>query len=420
MKVFERYFEQNKLFCRSEFPADTSAIVIIPVLNDRDIFKTLDSLVSCTPVKGHTGIIIIVNHGENCCPEVKRANIALAEELTAYASVIQHKSTFLCVEIIKAFDLPAKYAGVGLARKIAMDVAVDFFYRVDGVENPVISLDADTLVDKNYLDAVISCFRESQVAGISIAYAHRLDEPDCQGAIREAMVKYELYLRYYQLALAYTGHPYAYHCIGSAFAVRARDYVAQGGMNRRQAGEDFYFLQKLIATGRYASPDTTRVYPSSRFSERTPFGTGQSVRQIVENGGIYPVYHFEAFRQLKGFFSDIIRCYKADKQVICDYTGSQSVGLKNFLEEIKAGEMIQEVNANCASEKQFLKRFYDHFNAFRVLKYLNYVHEEFFQKTDVVSELQALCAGLGLPCREEPVALLEFLRNQPAFHSEIE
>ncbi len=420
MKVFERYFEQNKPFCRAEFPADTSAIVIIPVLNDRDIFKTLDSLASCTPVQGHTGIIIVINHGENSCPEIKRANTVLAEEVTAYTSVIQQKSSFLRIETIRAFDLPAKFAGVGLARKIAMDVAVDFFYRMGEYENPIISLDADTLVEKNYLDAVVACFRKSRVAGISIPYAHRLDEPGCQGGMRDAIVKYELYLRYYQLALAYSGHPYAYHCIGSAFAVRAKDYVAQGGMNKRQAGEDFYFLQKLIATGRYVSPDTTRVYPSARFSVRTPFGTGQSVRQIVENGGIYPVYHFEAFRQLKGFFSDIICCYKADGQVIHKYIGRQPVGLKNFLEEIKGVELLQEVNANCASGKQFLKRFYDHFNAFRVLKYLNYVHEGVFQKTDVIQELRALCAELGMPYREEPVALLEFLRNQPAFHSEIE
>lgn len=50
---------------------------------------------------------------------------------------------------------------------------------------------------------------------------------------------YELYLRYYQQALEYCGHPYAYTCIGSAFAVRAADYVLQGGMNKRQAGKIF-------------------------------------------------------------------------------------------------------------------------------------------------------------------------------------
>ena len=85
------------------------------------------------------------------------------------------------------------------------------------------------------------------MAGVSIAYAHRLEEADMTVQAREAIMKYELYLRYYRLALEYTGHPHAYHCIGSAFAVRTLDYVAQGGMNKRQAGEDFYFLQKLIS-----------------------------------------------------------------------------------------------------------------------------------------------------------------------------
>ena len=69
-------------------------------------------------------------------------------------------------------------------------------------------------------------FRKHKVAGVSIAYEHRLEG---EKEKREAMVKYELYLRYYQQALKYAGHPYAYTCIGSAFAVRACDYVAQEG-----------------------------------------------------------------------------------------------------------------------------------------------------------------------------------------------
>ena len=109
---------------------------------------------------------------------------------------------------------------------------------------------------------MVRYFQEKSVAGVSIAYAHRLEEADMTVQAREAIMKYELYLRYYRLALEYTGHPHAYHCIGSAFAVRTLDYVAQGGMNKRQAGEDFYFLQKLIATGRYATLQSTQVYPS--------------------------------------------------------------------------------------------------------------------------------------------------------------
>ncbi len=34
--------------------------------------------------------------------------------------------------------------------------------------------------------------------------------------------------------------------VGSALAVKALQYVKAGGMNRKQAGEDFYFVQKLV------------------------------------------------------------------------------------------------------------------------------------------------------------------------------
>ena len=56
---------------------------------------------------------------------------------------------------MEAFDLPAKFAGVGLARKIAMDAAVFYLYRSGKERAPLISLDADTLVAPNYLDDII-------------------------------------------------------------------------------------------------------------------------------------------------------------------------------------------------------------------------------------------------------------------------
>ena len=73
--------------------------------------------------------------------------------------------------------------------------------------------------------------------------------------------------------------------------------------------------------------------------------------------------------------------------------------------------MLEEVNANCASLAQFRKRFFDRFNAFRVLKYLNFVHEGEYRKVDVRLAAEALFRELAYPwvddCREN----LEFLRK---------
>ncbi|MEI3154882.1 MAG: glycosyltransferase family A protein [Odoribacter sp.] len=409
MKVFERYFDRNQVMYFPDFPNDPEVIVIIPVFNDRDIFATLNSLCHCSCCCGHMGVIVVVNHSENCDECIKQANRDLAGEIRQYAG-LPHPEAKVCIEVIEAYDLPARFAGVGLARKIAMDAAALFLYHREKTEQPILSLDADTLVEKNYTDAVLAFFRRNPVAGVSIAYAHRLE--DCEGEIWEAMVKYELYLRYYQEALAYTGHPRAFHCIGSAFAVRASDYVAQGGMNKRQAGEDFYFLQKLISTGRYACLNTTRVYPSARYSARTPFGTGQAVRQIVENGGNFPVYHWGAFRDLKYFFKGIFNLYKVETPCIQNYFAIQAPGIQQFLMEIDGAGLIGEANANSASPTQFLRRFFDHFNAFRVLKYLNYVHGSFYQKIEITEAVKDLFEELQYPYTGLLDRELDFLRGR--------
>lgn len=410
MKVFECYFERHGVSWLPDFTNDPEVIVIIPVFNDRDVFATIDSLCGCSCKQGSAGVILVVNHSERCVAGVKQANRDLAEELRQYVRIRQDRKPEMDFIVTEAFDLPVKSAGVGLARKIAMDAAAFFFYRNGKTENPILSLDADTLVEPNYLDETLRFFRSHSVAGVSVAYAHRLDEEECRGEVREAMIKYELYLRYYQLALEYSGHPHAFHCIGSAFAVRTSDYVAQGGMNKRQAGEDFYFLQKLIATGRYATLKSTRVYPSARFSARTPFGTGQSVRSIVEHQGDYPVYNFEAFRALKVFFAGLPCLYKADKVAVSAYFDRQTTGVKAFLAEMDGVDRVAEVNANCASPAQFSKRFFDYFNAFRVLKYLNYVHEGFYSKTDISEAVEVLFAGSGYPFSASDFENLEYLR----------
>lgn len=409
LKAFERYFGRNPVRRRLSFADGTRAIVVVPVLNDPDIFATVDSLCRCTTEEGRAGVAIVVNHSEELQEDLKAENVALAQRLREYCRDRQNGR--IAFDVLEAFDLPAKRAGVGLARKIAMDAAADFFFRRGMPDAPILSLDADTWVDANYFDETVRFFAVRPAAGASLACEHRLDLPGLGEAGRDAVVKYELYLRYYRLALEYAGHPYAFHCIGSAFAVRAEDYVAQGGMNQRQAGEDFYFLQKLMATGRYAALKSVKVYPSPRFSDRTPFGTGRAVRWIVEHSGSFPVYNPLAFRDLKCFFEGIRGLYGAGGVETEDYFRRQAEGVREFLCRTGGLEMVAEVNANCASEAQFAKRFFGHFNAFQVLKYLNFVHEGRHPKVEVRDAAKALLVESGLPVPESAEDMLLMLRN---------
>ncbi len=71
-------------------------------------------------------------------------------------------------------------------------------------------------------------------------------------------------------------------------------------MNRRQAGEDFYFIQKLVPAGGYFNLNLTTVFPSPRISSRVPFGTGVTISRMAEAGDdIFLSYNFKAFMELK-------------------------------------------------------------------------------------------------------------------------
>lgn len=78
---------------------------------------------------------------------------------------LPHPEAKVCIEVIEAYDLPARFAGVGLARKIAMDAAALFLYHREKTEQPILSLDADTLVEKNYTDAVLAFSGEIRLPG---------------------------------------------------------------------------------------------------------------------------------------------------------------------------------------------------------------------------------------------------------------
>ena len=205
-----------------------------------------------------------------------------------------------------------------------------------------------------------------------------------------------MHLRYYLWALKYTGFPYAFHTVGSALAVKALSYVRAGGMNRKQAGEDFYFIQKLVPAGGYFSLNSTTVYPSPRESFRVPFGTGAAMMKLMkEQNDEYLTYNFDAFRELESLFSSVGDLYNADKQAVADYYHGLPSGLKSFISEEEWMLKVEEINSNTSGNKSFLKRFFGWFNMFRIVKYLNHVHYALYEKQPVTVAACSLLKASG-------------------------
>ena len=262
-------------------------------------------------------------------------------------------------------------------------------------------------VRSNYFESIIFHFKKHpKTPGCSIHFEHPLEGNNHTIEEYNAIISYELHLRYYKNAQQYTGLPFVFHTIGSSMAVRASAYAKQGGMNKRKAGEDFYFLNKIIQLGSFTELNITTVVPSPRISDRVPFGTGKAVGEIVsaEQGGL-ETYSFRTFVELKEFVSEV---YENNKNI----NASKLSGLINqFIEEKELDLKIDEIAKNANSEEAFITRFFKVFDAFWIMKYIHFARDNFHKQVPVLDASNELLLELGVinqPLKTELEALIKF------------
>jgi hypothetical protein len=240
----------------------------------------------------------------------------------------------------------------------------------------IVSLDADSTFSTNYFVEIENAFFKPKPPCCAIfGFEHPYRLPGINPENRSAIVKYELYLRYYRWALARTGFPFPFYTIGSCFAVSALAYVKQGGMNRRQAGEDFYFLNKIFLLDKTIELNSIKVYPSCRVSNRVPFGTGAAVTKIISHNE-WMVYQLCTFETLQQMFKSVKTLFKQRDLQIESYYFQLSGELKSFMAFDEFNAAINQINNNASSEEVFIKKFFQWFDAFKIIKYLNLIHTE--------------------------------------------
>ena len=368
-RQLRRYLKSRAVVSPWSLAGDTrgnvEAAVVIPALAEAaGLSATLTSVAESDPqLLCRTLVIVVVNNRPDAGEGVRRDNQIVLDWLASRPLPVLRLAWINAAGA--GLELPAGQ-GVGLARKIGFDMALQ---RLDWGRNPfLISLDADTLVDPDYLAAVFRHFASPGTAGAVIPFRHQ------QGADRlqeEAIRSYELYLRSYQFGLAQAGSLYAYHSIGSAFACRARGYIEAGGMNRRLAGEDFYFLQQLNKVGGVSLLCGTVVHPAARSSARVPFGTGRIVEQ--HQRGVRSGYHFvdcRAFSLLRDWLTLIEEDSEATAETLLRRARQLSMVLADFIEERRFAQTWDRLQKNHRSEQQRIRAFHHWFDALRTRQLL--------------------------------------------------
>lgn len=367
-------------------------VVVIPCRDETDLPLTLEDLNGCEHPGCGVEVIVVLNASEKDPERVRaqnRRSRSAIEALSADADPIRH----IRFHALNFERLPAKHAGVGLARKLGMDEAVRRLLDAGADDGIIVCLDADCRVQPNYLSSIVAHFdRHGDTPACSIHFEHPLTGPLSERHYR-AVMEYELYLRYYRWGLRFCGHPCAHHTVGSCMAVRASTYVRQGGMNRRKGAEDFYFLNKLMLLGGFTELNATTVTPSPRESWRVPFGTGRAVVDALANSaGSLAVYAPQIFDELGALTRNIDSLRENEMAV----TAALPEALRGYLELQNFRHKLAEIRTHTSTAEAFRSRFFRWFDGFRALKFVRHATDRCYPRVPVKKAALALLQRMDL------------------------
>lgn len=403
--------------------AGVERVVVIPALAEKEnLFRTLISLAGNPPSELlRTLVICVVNNHR--APRSAAEDIRDNQETLRLLRLLLSGGRIVAEQaadegelaILAASDLrlavidassPGEEmgdgeGGVGTARKIGMDAALEVLAASgDAGSGAILCLDADTLVDQNYLAAFAGHFAATGDPAAVAAYAHRLP---VDPALQKAICVYEIFLRAYVLGLSLAGSPYAFHAIGSTMACTAEGYTAVRGMNRRVAAEDFHFLNKLAKIGAVGVVTATTVFPSARISHRVPFGTGRQMqRSLAEPEAECRLHHPDIYLILRDWLAEMTVAPDRDAETILVTARRIHSLLADFLQQDRFAQGWGRIRRNACTEAQLRRQFDGWFDGLRTLRLIHFLARSAFPSVGVAAGLSGLLARLPV---SDPAAM---------------
>ena len=385
-----------------------SNIIVVPAIAEFENLGTLlTSLVNNKPdYFSSTLVIFVINNKPTDCLEVKVSN---KKSLKLLRSIIQQNDvdnqlmrkvidSGLGIALIdassKGKELSEKDSGVGLARKIGLDLALTAFDYSIEKRKILFWLDADCKVDPNYLNTVVDEFNNKKLFAATINFSHDISGTD---ELTEAIIPYEIFLRYYVLGLKHANSPYAFHTIGSTVAIDHNAYIKAGGMNKKKAAEDFYFLQKVAKNYKINKIVSTTLHPSSRHSWRVPFGTGRSITRFLSNNRNEYLLNdpivFDVLKEWLILFNDenII-----DSKQLLDGAGKINKELKAFLIQRKFPEQWDRILKNSKNSRQLQYQKLNWFDGFKTLKLVHHLRDNAYPVINMFDAVDQLFLKTGI------------------------
>lgn len=360
-------------------------VLVIPLFNEA--LNCLDSVLPKTI--SNTLIIAVVNASVDADLAAIHQTQAFLEQFHPQPDVpfiVMDQplgNTLLLIDCCTATrQLPHKQ-GVGLARKIGGDVALACI-AAQKVEIPWIHCtDGDVQLPADYFD--------TPNLGSDVAVAIY---PFRHWPLNDNILRYDISLRYYVVALAQAASPYAFQAIGSLLRINANHYAQVRGFPKRQAAEDFYMLNKLAKTGKVVRLKQPEVLLSSRISRRVPFGTGAAMARLSEDPEML-LYHPQIFSELRSW-QDLDQLLWQELQGLKQFQADPASYLRSFwqhhhlseslLQTLMALKLDQALGQALRQNQdfphfQFFLRVW--FDAFRTLKFVHHQRQHYWPSLSI-------------------------------------
>ena len=363
-KYLKKRSEKNWILKKSPAKNNYDFFIIIPAKAEQEYLPFLIQSISKQNQKylKNCLVIIVVNNSNEDSKEIIDNNNKTIQYL--------NDTTFdfeLCYidASTKKNVLPLKKAGVGLARKIGADLAIQYSHS----SSILCYTDADAVLSNDYLK-IIARYYDKYNCGCAIVNFRHQKHKD--SIINKNIRKYEKFLFKTAEDLKNAESPYGYVSLGSCITCTSYAYISVGGMNKMKATEDFYFLQDLTKHFEHMHIINHKiVYPSSRISTRVYLGTGYRMKQIIEGEEIDGLYFSkQSFENLNRFLLIIKKSYGLNINELLNKT-NDITKLNSFLNR----EGIHDVWGsliNNVDYKKFISQFHRWFDGLKTIKFLKY------------------------------------------------
>ena len=381
-----QHYAEPEVHCLQDFAAYVSEVydhsLVIPAYKESNDF--LQGYLDGALAEAANLLILVIN--QPCSdvdehPQQQLADTALnsgqvlwkAENL----SLIKPQSHQCSILLVNRFSQGRRIddkQGVGLARKIGVDIALSLIQRNSIKSSWICCSDADATLPDNYFHALKHLPNKSAAALYS--FKHR----DKNNRLSTATQLYEKALHYYVDGLKFAGSKFAFHTIGSTLAVQADFYAKVRGFPKRSAGEDFYLLNKLAKLGPIENITAATIIIEPRLSDRVPFGTGPAVSKILELDAPnedYLYYHPQLFDELKACLKAMQKLW-AQREDFDAWSNQLTTPCKQALNQLRIEKLFQHIQDNIKSEAQCLAHTHNWFDAFRTLKFLHYLQQDHY------------------------------------------